>query len=270
MLRGVSSFNHVDEDLSNSAPSTPKSSKKKQPSSNSKNPYSSRGLEKFTSVLSDLEARKEKIMAKKGLNGNSGTMVRFMYSNSQDWIPIVVRVREENTTNNSKSNPASPKKTAPALPKLKELSPTPPSPKPQPQPQPKLKELSSPKPKEEAKQEKKVIKKRVSWIEGEGGKRRGEWWKLRPSYFMLVVMLLILVCLVMFGKVFAICCTAVWWYLVPNFNGADESGNTKRRSLSKDYVRKLSDKRLSAAAAGSGGAQELASPRANGSLGKRG
>ncbi|PKU81098.1 uncharacterized protein LOC110106739 [Dendrobium catenatum] len=266
MLRGVSSFNHVDDDLPNSTPSTPKSSKKKQQSSNSKNPYSSRGLEKFTSVLSDLEARKEKIMAKKGLNGNSGTMVRFMYSNSQDWIPIVVRVREENTTNNSKSNPASPKKTAP---KLKELSSAPSSPK----AQPKLKELSSPtllspKPKEEAQQEKKV-KKRVSWIEGEGGKRRGEWWKLRPSYFMLVVVLLILVCLVVFGKVFAICCTAVWWYLVPNFSGADESGNARRRSLSKDYVRKLSDKRLSAAAGG-GGAQELASPRANGSLGKRG
>lgn len=257
MLRGASSFNHVDEDLSSSAPSTPKSSKKTKQSS--KNPYSSRGLEKFSSVLSDLEARKEKIMAKKGLTESPGTMVRFMYSNSKDWIPIVVRLKEENATiANSKSNPSSPKKPALAQPKPKELPSAPPSPE----------------PKEAVAQQEKKVKKRVKWIEGEGGRKRGEWWKLRPSYSMLMVMLLILLCLVVFGRVFAICCTAVWWYLMPGFNGGDESGNTRKRSVSKDYVRKLSDKRLSAAAAtgGSGGAggQELASPRANVSHGKRG
>ncbi|XP_020580210.1 uncharacterized protein LOC110024529 [Phalaenopsis equestris] len=260
MFRGLSSFNHVDEDLSNSAPSTPKSSKKtKQSNNNSKNPYSSRGLDKFTSVLSDLEARKEKIMAKKGLSGDDGTMVRFMYSNSQDWIPIVVRLREENRPNNNGSNPASPKKAAPAQPNVKELS----SPSSLPMP-------PSPKPKEEAQKEKKV-KKRVTWIQGEGGRKTEVRWKLRPSYYMLAVMLLILVCLLVFGRVFAICCTAVWWYLVPNFNGTDESGITRKRAGGKNYVRKISDKRVSAVAGGGdGGVQGLASPRANAGHSKRG
>ncbi|KAL0907093.1 hypothetical protein M5K25_025636 [Dendrobium thyrsiflorum] len=63
-----------------------------------KNPYSSRGLDKFSSVLSELEARKKKIMSSASSNGVS--LVRFMHSNSRDWTPVIVRHREEEEDKN--------------------------------------------------------------------------------------------------------------------------------------------------------------------------
>nr|CAD1832422.1 unnamed protein product [Ananas comosus var. bracteatus] len=68
-----------------------------------KNPYSGRGLDKFSSVLSELEARREKIMA--SARPQSVALVRFMHSNSHDWVPIVVRLRDPPTKENQ--HPAS-------------------------------------------------------------------------------------------------------------------------------------------------------------------
>ena len=62
------------------------------------NPYAARGLEEFTTVVAELESRREKIMARAGDQGISA--VRFRYSDSRDWVPIVVR--------HSKSPPQTP------------------------------------------------------------------------------------------------------------------------------------------------------------------
>ncbi|KAL0924799.1 hypothetical protein M5K25_005657 [Dendrobium thyrsiflorum] len=145
MFCGVSSFSHVDDELS--SPSTPRGTKKKHSSTNNKNPYSSRGLEKYNSVLSELEAKKEKIMAgRTGSVDGEVPMVRFMYSKSQDWVPIVVRLKDENN-----SSPLSPKKTAPAQSRLKAELLNPPA-------------LLSPKTK---------ARKHVTWCEGDGGRTEG-------------------------------------------------------------------------------------------------
>ncbi|XP_020594442.1 uncharacterized protein LOC110034531, partial [Phalaenopsis equestris] len=98
MFCGTSSF--PDENQSSSSPRTPK-----KKSHRNKNPYSSRGLDKFTSVLSELEAKREKIMATAGEQGIS--MIRFMYSNSNDWIPIVVRIRDDRNSAEKQIVPAS-------------------------------------------------------------------------------------------------------------------------------------------------------------------
>ncbi|KAK8949301.1 hypothetical protein KSP39_PZI005074 [Platanthera zijinensis] len=114
MICGISSFRHDDDERQ----SLPKSSKKKHRGTtaaainnggNSKNPYSSRGLEKFTSVVSDLEARKEKILARTVSDGGDDvSMVRFKYSGTKEWVPIVVRRREDNGgKNNLPSSPLS-------------------------------------------------------------------------------------------------------------------------------------------------------------------
>ncbi|KAK8958439.1 hypothetical protein KSP40_PGU015020 [Platanthera guangdongensis] len=111
MICGISSFRHDDDD---EGQSLPKSSKKKHRGTtatatanfnnggNSKNPYSSRGLEKFTSVVSDLESRKEKILARTVSDGGDDvSMVRFKYSGTKEWVPIVVRRREDNGGKNN-------------------------------------------------------------------------------------------------------------------------------------------------------------------------
>ncbi|ONM24782.1 ZCF37 [Zea mays] len=37
-------------------------------------------------------------------------------------------------------------------------------------------------------------------------------------------MALLLLCLVVFGRVFAICCTSIWWYLLPVLSGEEALG----------------------------------------------
>ncbi|KAL0925977.1 hypothetical protein M5K25_004357 [Dendrobium thyrsiflorum] len=222
MFCGTSSFHH---DADDSPSSSPKASKKK--SDRNKNPYSSRGLDKFTSVLSELEAKREKIMASTGAQGIS--MIRFMYSNSQDWIPIIVRIRDDRNSNNQ---------IVAAGEKKPEEVPLPPA--------------SAPAP------EKKVGRKLSD---------KSPWWKWRSSYFMPAMMVLILVCLAVFGRVFAICCTSIWWYLVPSYEGDEKM---KRRVSKKEYVKRLSHKNTlstataTATAVGQGKKiQELGSPRGN-------
>lgn len=210
MFRTISSIHNADDNQS--SPATPRNSWKKHATSNntngsnsssssSKNPYSSRGLEKFTSVLSELEAKKERIMTR---IGSDVAMVRFKYSTSQDFIPIVVKIREDG---GKKSNPVSPK------------------PEPVPKEQP-VSALPAPQLPEAGKK----VKKSVRW--SGGGKKGGELCRWRPSYSMLLLILLVLVCLMVSGRVFAVCCTAVGWYLVPLLKDQGSHEN-KRRWCSK-------------------------------------
>lgn len=250
MFCGTGSFKRIDEDpwLPTSAPGSPKGSKRKA----NKNPYSTRGLDKFSTVLAELEARREKIMAKAGTQGVS--MVRFMYSDSQHWIPIIVKLREDAKEENTK--PADAKK-----PKHLELPPSQNNSE-------VVKDLAAPVGSADAKEvAERKTKKCFSWGEVVP-------WRWRPSYYWPLAMVLILVCLVMFGRVFAICCTSIWWYLVPTLKGG--SGNARRSMKKKDCRRMPTDKRLgrslgvapSFQAKKVGGVQEISSPRVHGN-GKR-
>ncbi|XP_008811664.2 uncharacterized protein LOC103722767 [Phoenix dactylifera] len=248
MFCGTGSFKRIDEDpwLPTSAPGSPKGSKRKA----NKNPYSTRGLDKFSTVLAELEARREKIMAKAGTQGVS--MVRFMYSNSQDWIPIIVKLRED-----AKEEKRKPQNNSDVV---KESAPL----------------IGSVDAKEVAKAVESIsereTKKYFSW-----GVKEGEVvpWRSRPSFYWPLVIVLLLICLVMFGRVFAICCTAIVWYLLPTIEGG--SGNARRSMKKKDYGRRPTDKRLgsslgvapSSQAKKVGGVQEISSPRVHGN-GKRG
>ncbi|KAF9622376.1 hypothetical protein IFM89_031179 [Coptis chinensis] len=94
---GSSNFDQVDE-ISTPHSSPPKRSRRvcncKTTNKNAKNPFSTRGLEKFSSVLADLEEMKQKIYQNMGSDQEDSLMVRFGYSNAKDWIPIVVKLRD--------------------------------------------------------------------------------------------------------------------------------------------------------------------------------
>lgn len=209
MFCGAGSFAHVDEDSPRS-PSSPRGSRRKHG-----NPYSARGLEEFSNVLADLESRREKIMAKAGSRGVA--FVRFVYSNSQDWVPIIVRRREQGPADpeegkaetggggeagQSKSDAAGEQQASP------------------------------PRPAEQA----------AKKGEGSGGLLQLLRW--RDSYYWPAVVVLILLCLALFGRVFAICCTSMWWYLVPAVRAGE--GRHVRKPVKKDYPRRMSDRRLGA------------------------
>ncbi|GMI78478.1 hypothetical protein HRI_001517100 [Hibiscus trionum] len=55
-----------------------------------KNPYSDRGLDKFSALLAELEEKKQKIYSQQGM-----PLVLFTYKNSTDIVPIVIRLKDD-------------------------------------------------------------------------------------------------------------------------------------------------------------------------------
>lgn len=220
---GAGNFAHVDHE---GPPPPPPSPPPKGKRHHSKNPYATRGLDKFSMVLAELETRREKIIAKAGAQGVE--IIQFACDNSQDWVPIVVRPREGKGV-----------------------------------PQPPTEEAS-----EEAvkiKDEKKKKEEEVAVVLKKplvGLKLR---WRYECYWHAVVVLMLILVCLVMFGRVFAICCTSICWYAMPAIK--------ERIVVKKETKRRPSDKRLGknlvVQSHGKKNVQELASPKAHGN-GKKG
>ncbi|PQP95556.1 uncharacterized protein Pyn_29941 [Prunus yedoensis var. nudiflora] len=94
-----------DEPISSSPCSTPRRSSRRS-SKDSKNPYSSRGLDKFSALLADLEEKRQKIYAETPPQDIS--FVRFVFKDSNDDVPvpIVIKVKdkkEDQTTTKSAS-----------------------------------------------------------------------------------------------------------------------------------------------------------------------
>ncbi|KAH7653925.1 hypothetical protein IHE45_19G110900 [Dioscorea alata] len=206
MFCGTGSFSHIEDqdDQVGGVSSSPKDSKKKHANHN---PYSNRGLDKFSAVLAELDARKDKIMA----NAKDVSMVRFVYNNSHDWVPIIIKLSKNNPSSLSKQqaqhhNQNKKECTSPV--KSETLMLPPPSEK-------------------KEKKEAMVMNKKKSFVW-----RRRTW--MSSYYYWFMMMALILVCLLLFGRVFAICCTSIWWYLVPTLQA-------KKSVKKKDYARKLSD-----------------------------
>lgn len=191
-------------------PATPRRSRS---GSGGSNPYSTRGLDKFAAVLAELEAKKKKIVAQLG-SQHGEAWVRFAQSNSNDWVPIVVKVKR----------PEDKKKAKLALPQTVPASCGKP---------PEKKLVGA------GRGRKEVKIKSLLWNTKQGG---GGWlWlRWRPGYYWPVVFVLILVCVVLFGRPFAIVCTSIWWYMVPSLKG---NGANMRKST-KEYVKKISGNKL--------------------------
>ncbi|RZS19969.1 hypothetical protein BHM03_00052431 [Ensete ventricosum] len=192
MLCGLRSLKRVDESWSTNA-------SKKKKKADEKNPYSTRGLDKFAAVLADLGDRRAKIMANAGPQ-DASTSIWFMYSESSECVPILLRHNDH----------VSPRPMPPAVGHADD---------------------------EDVKE---VIKEMVAVPEKEV-KKRWSWRNWRPSYQWPLVMVLILFCLLMFGRVLAVCCTSIWWYMVPVMQG---EGKAQRRWVKKKKKKKKDDRRM--------------------------
>ncbi|OAY81321.1 hypothetical protein ACMD2_18305 [Ananas comosus] len=211
MFCGTSSFKHIDGDDPRAPVATsPKGSKKK---AGNKNPYSTRGLDKFSAVLLDLESQRQKIMARAGSQGVA--MVQFMYKSTNDWIPVVVRLRNRQ---DEESRVSGAQKLAPA-------SPT----------------LAGDGGAGEAAGGAKAVAK-----EERKGNKGFAWGGWRESHSWMLVVVVMLVCIVVFGRVFAICCTSICWYLVPSLKGGSGMNERRFKMGREQHARRLSDKRLGA------------------------
>ncbi|KAF5203858.1 60S ribosomal protein L12 [Thalictrum thalictroides] len=189
-----------------------RSNKTKQ---NNKNPYSNRGLDKFANVLAELDERRRKIYQQIGSPDDS--IVRFGYSSSRDWVPIVVKLKDQrenkaksSTVGNDKDKPA-PIITSSANDEVVQV-------------QAKLVD-------ERTRKKSLLVSSMNKW-----GK---------PHVFLLVVIVLILLCLVISGKSFAILCASIWWYLVPMMNQKDMNLRVSmKKKRMKEYGRWSSEKKI--------------------------
>lgn len=214
------SFSHVDDDpltpRSSSSSTSPSSSPPRKSRRKEKNPYANRGRDKFEALLADLEARREKIMAKVG--EKDGFLVRFAQSDTRDWVPIVVKAKDPKQL---RSNAIEGKKWA-----VQHKSPVGSS---------SAKEVDSAA--AAAVSDGRMNKRFLLKEKNQGVFMNMQW----PSYYWSAVLIMILLCLVMFGRSFAILCMSIWWYFVPTMKG----GNVNmKRSNKKGYGRGLSRKNL--------------------------
>ncbi|XP_023536130.1 uncharacterized protein LOC111797376 [Cucurbita pepo subsp. pepo] len=75
--------------------STPKKSRNglKTHNRDKKNPYSDRGLDKFSALLTDLEQKRKKIYSQ--TDPENIVMLRFAYKNSKECVPVVVKQKDK-------------------------------------------------------------------------------------------------------------------------------------------------------------------------------
>ncbi|XP_074581792.1 uncharacterized protein LOC141838260 [Curcuma longa] len=209
MVSGSSGQKSVDGHGGAATPGSMNKAKKK-----SSNPYSTRGLDKYSTLLSELETRRTKIMEK----ADGVSMVKFKYSDSDVLIPIVFRGRREQLDQkheDGKSTTKQPMSRSEAPPldsksvKTEVLPPPPPPPPPP------------------------VAAGTASGRER--AEKRSDW---TARYYWHLVVVVELFGLVVFGRAFAVCCMLMWWYLVPVVHG-EQSGSVKWST--KGGARKVSN-----------------------------
>lgn len=184
----------------------PRKSRKKE----SKNPYSNRGLDKFSELLSELDEKRQSIYSKK-LDSGGPPLVRFVFTSSGECIPVVIKssyLHKKKKTKDVAAPAAKVKKV------VNESS--------------KTEETKKAEPETEQKQSC-ALNEKLKKI-------------TRPNHFLPVTVILVLVFLAFFGRSVAIMCTCIAWYLVPTIK--DQSGNGGSSSYyamkKRDFARKLS------------------------------
>ncbi|XP_044511487.1 uncharacterized protein LOC123229633 [Mangifera indica] len=179
-------------------------------SRNKDNPYSKRGLDKFSALLTDLEAKKQQIYSQRGSEDIS--LVRFVYKDTNDCVPIVIKVKKEKTKSVDDIKETPVQHEAETLDKFVVD---------QPKDEGKLSRSVS---------DDKIItkkKKNISWNDI----KLKDW--RRPSYYLPAAIILILLFLVFFGRSFTILCTSIGWYIVPALQGENSTNEISQERKKK-------------------------------------
>ncbi|KAJ1253739.1 hypothetical protein BS78_K200700 [Paspalum vaginatum] len=198
---GTGSFKHVDGEDPEDLGCTGGSPKARRRHRGKANPYAELGLDRFSVVLSELQTRRAKILRRVG-SDTGLVFVRFVQSNG-DWTPVVVKLPEVPSKGAGPKKPraASTAGAAPPRPEAHASYGTPPGPASPREREGVKKATTSPNTKA------KVPARRASF----------SWRRTmrRPSRYWPSVIVLTLVSLAVFGRVFAICLTSIWWYVLP-------------------------------------------------------
>ncbi|XP_015689943.2 uncharacterized protein LOC107303773 [Oryza brachyantha] len=253
---GTSSFKHVDDGPGPSAAGcggtggrSPKLPGRKHGGGKA-NPYAGCGLDKFSTVLAELETRRNRILRRVG-SDTGLVMVRFVQSNGA-WAPVVVKLPddEHRLRDASAARKARPPKrtTAAVEPASRPAAPS------TTQPQASSDPASPSKVPPARRRRSAESSLSFSW-----GRMR------RPACYWPAAIVLMLACLAVFGRVFAICCTSIWWYLAPTLS--DGPPASLRKSMEKRRTASPPVNAAKKVVISSRGAHEVGnSPRGRGKL----
>lgn len=180
-------------------------------SKDSKNPYADRGLDKFTALLAELDSKRQKIYTQKGSEDIS--LLGFAYSNSSDYKPIVVRVRDKKPIKTPVAKPAE---------------------------QSDSQVLNSDHNSKQTRLESNHVNQNKAGAEklksnGLMKNIKTEYLR-RPSYYVPVIIIFILLFLAIFGKSFAILCVSIGWYIIPTIK-SDSAKTSKGKINTKSYTK---------------------------------
>ncbi|CAN4095330.1 unnamed protein product [Withania somnifera] len=166
------------------------------------NPYADRGLDKFSALLANLENKKQKIYTEIGCDDIS--CIRFIFSNSNSVKPIIIKLKDKSRTSSSDTYFVD-KRT--------------------------IHEVTNIPTNKNTDQERKAKCKRRKYFRN---------LKLvnfkKPTYYMPLAIILILVFLAIYGRCFAILCTSIGWYAIPVIKASS------RRTAKRKYNKKLNEK----------------------------
>ncbi|CAH2038405.1 unnamed protein product [Thlaspi arvense] len=178
--------------------SSPKRSRKG--SKESKNPYSNRGLDKFSALLSELDEKRQSIYAKR-LDSDGPPLVRFVFKSSGECVPIMIKTKKAGKKENAQDDF-------------------------------KVNNETKTEEEKEIKKTESETEQKQSCILNENLKKIS-----RPNHFLPVTAILVLIFLVFFGRTVSILCTCIVWYLVPmikeqsrNRGSKYETKNNKKKS----------------------------------------
>lgn len=229
---GTNSFPEEEGNFDRRTRSADSSPQKTRSKSSNKNPYSSRGLDKFSALLVEIEEKRQQIYSQ--VHPDEISLVRFAYNGDHDFKPIVVKVKAKAHDHHHVHAPPKqlPKNDDNNIQKPALLS--------------KLNSSSSMNIKEDikaceneannnSKNKKMGFSRKVGFYQ----------WK-KPNFYLPMIVILTLVFVVLFGRSFAIMCTSIGWYVIPSIAKNSKSYSKSRVSFKKkDYaIRRLSDKKL--------------------------
>ncbi|XP_054799621.1 uncharacterized protein LOC129304026 [Prosopis cineraria] len=224
-------FHHEEEDeacprSSDSSTAKSKRGKKHGKSSKNNNPYSTRGLDKFSALLADLDERRQKIYSQ--ADPHDISFVRFVYTETADFVPVVVKTKNKDPRKHKSEELKA--RPAPVISEPNENN------------KPAIESCGA----EESRR-----RSNAESDSRKAEKTRDPWnmWR-RPSEYLPVVMILILVFLIVFGRSAATLCTCILWYIVPTLK---ESSKLRKSAKKKEHVRGMSEKKVES--------DELGSPR---------
>ncbi|KAL3514371.1 hypothetical protein ACH5RR_027088 [Cinchona calisaya] len=187
----------------------PRRSRSSRNHRDSKNPYANQGLERFYALLAQLEDKKKKIYIQKGSERIS--FIYFTNSNSDDWKPVIVKLKKKEITDTKYNAQHKHKHTIEAAPSSIVVD-------------------QVGQPKEE------MIIRRLS-------KTKSKNWSHHIFGYLPVTIILILLFLAMYGRSFAILCTTFGWYLVP-MTMKEKSSSSDRPKKKNEHVRRLSQRNM--------------------------